>query len=526
MADAAKEILFEEEAREKLKKGINQLAKAVQSTLGPQGRNVGIEEGFGDPKITNDGWSIVQAMQLKDQYEDMGVSLGKELTSKMKDTCGDGTTTAIILLNALVINGIKNIAAGASPIHLKRGMEKAAEAVLVEIEKNAIPVQEDRAIENVAIVSASGNREIGKLIANAFTQSSVITIEEGKGTDTIVEVTEGMQFDRGYLSAYFCTEVEKRTATLKNAKIFITDKKISSAQDILPILQVIASTGEELLLIAEDFEGDALSTLVVNKLKGILKVCAVKAPAFGDRRKAILQDIAILTGATLVSEDTGMQLKDAGSEILGSAEKIEITKDHTTIIGGKGDAKGLQSRIQQIQNEITESKNSYDKEKLEERKANLSGGVAVIRVGASTEIEMKQKKQTFEDSLSSTRSAKEEGIVPGGGVALLRASLSISGSGLSTEEKIGAQILKEACLAPIKQIILNSGEDASLLIDEILQKDYSFGFNALSEQIENLLESGVIDPVKVVKNALQFATSIAGVILISEALIGDTPEEE
>lgn len=529
MAESAKEILFEEQARDKLKVGIEKLARAIAATLGPKGLNVGIDESFGAPKITNDGGSIVQSMELKDQYENMGVSLGKEVAGKIKDKCGDGTTTGIVLLNALVKQGVKNITSGASPIHIKRGMEKALSAVIKEIDKISIPVKSDEEIENIATASASGNREIGKMIAEAFKkvgQDGVITIEEGKGTETVLEVVEGMQFDRGYLSSYFCSDLEKRIVEMKNAQILFTDQKVNSIQDILPLLQSISGSGEELLIIAEDIEGDVLSTLVVNKLRGSLKVCAVKAPGFGDRRKAILSDLAALTGATVVSEDVGMKLKDCGTEVLGRAEKIEITKDHTTIAGGSGDSTVIKARIKQIENEINESKSSYDREKLEERKAKLVGGVGVIRVGAPTEPEMKQKKQSFEDSLSSTLSAHEEGVVPGGGVTLLRASQTIDKLALSPEEMLGAKILQEACKAPARQIIENSGFDASIILEQILEKDSQFGFNASTEKVEDLTKAGVVDPAKVLKNALQSVVPVAGLVLISQVLIGEAPEDE
>ncbi len=445
----AKELIFSEEARNKLREGIDKLADIVGVTLGPKGRNVGLQASWGAPTITNDGNSIVKDVELKDQYANMGVSLGKEVAAKMKEICGDGTTSSILLLRALVQTGVKNIASGASPILIKRGMEKAQEAIVQEIEKNAISIQDEKETLNIAIASASGNTEIGAMISDAIKKvgkSGVITIEEGKGTETAIEMVEGMQFDRGYSSSYFCTNAEKLCVEMHNAKILITDKKISSVQEILPILQSVATTATELLIIADDIEGDALSTLVVNKLRGTLKVCAVKAPGFGDRRKALLEDIAILTGATVVTEDTGVSLKDATADVLGSAEKVVITKDKTTIIGGKGAHDAIQGRIKQIEAEISNSQNSYDKEKFEERKAKLSGGVAVIRVGAATEPEMKQKKQMFEDSLNSTRAAIEEGIVIGGGVALLRAGTAVQLS-LSGDEAIGAQIVFKACEA-------------------------------------------------------------------------------
>jgi chaperonin GroEL len=524
----AKELIFEEEARNKLREGIDKLADVVGVTLGPQGRNVGLQASWGAPSITNDGNSIVKDIELKDQYANMGVALSKEVASKMKEKCGDGTTTSILLLRALVNNGVKNVASGSSPIGLKRGMDKAIDAIIQELEKLSISIKNEQETQNIAIASASGNTVIGGMIAEAIkkvTTSGVITIEEGKGTETTVEMVEGMQFDRGYVSAYFATDQEKMQVVLSNPRILVTDKKISSVQEILPVLQAVATTATELLLIAEDFEADALSTLVVNKLRGTLKVCAVKAPGFGDRRKAMLEDIAILTGATPVFEETGLLLKDATIEVLGSAEKVIITKDKTTIIGGRGTSQAIQARIGLIDAEIKKTTSSYDKEKLEERKAKLSGGVAVIRVGAATEPEMKQKKQVFEDSLNSTRAALEEGIVVGGGAALLRASKSAS-LDLSGEEAIGAQIVFKACEAPMRQIITNTGYDSSIIISEVLAGSPNFGFNAVSEKVEDLLIAGVIDPAKVVKNALRYAASTAGIVLLSEALIGNAPEDE
>jgi chaperonin GroEL len=523
-----KELIFEEEARNKLREGIDKLADTVGVTLGPKGRNVGLQASWGAPTITNDGNSIVKDIELKDQYANMGVSLGKEVASKMKEKCGDGTTSSILLLRALVQNGVKNVASGSSPINLKRGMDKAVDAIVQELEKASIAIKSEKETKNIAVASASGNEEIGTLIADAVQKvgkEGVITIEEGKSTETSIEMVEGMQFDRGYISAYFCTNAEAMNVEMKNAKILITDKKISSVQEILPILQAVASTATELLIIAEEIEGDALSTLVVNKLRGTIKVCAVKAPGFGDRRKAMLEDIAILTGGTVVSEETGHILKDATAEVLGSAEKILVNKEKTTIVGGQSNTKMIQARIKQIDAEISKTTSSYDKEKLEERKAKLSGGVAVIRVGAATEPEMKQKKQMFEDSLNSTRAAIEEGIVIGGGCALLRATKATSME-LSGDEAIGAQIVFKACEAPFKQIVSNAGFDHSVILDEVLSAGPHFGFNAMSEKVEDLLKAGVVDPSKVVKNALRFAVSSAGIVLLSEVLIGNAPEDE
>lgn len=524
-----KEIIFEEEARNKLKEGIDKLADTVGVTLGPKGKNVGIESSWGTPTITNDGNSVVKDIELKDPYANMGVSMGKEVARKIKEKSGDGTTTGIILLRALVKEGIKNIASGVSPINLKRGIEKGVDAVLNELDALSTPVENSEAIQNIATVSASGNEEIGSTIAEAIEKvgkSGVITIEEGKGTTTTIEMVEGMQFDRGYTSPYFCTNAETMMVEMDQAGILVTDKKISSIQEILPLLQPLASTGKGLLIIAEDIEGDALSTLVVNKLRGTLKVAAVKAPGFGDRRKAMLEDIAVLTGATVVSEEKGMQLKDVGTEVLGSAEKIEISKDATTIVGGAGRKEEIDTRIKVIDAEHANAESDYDREKLEERRAKLHGGVAVIRVGAPSEPEMKQKKQVFEDSLNSTRAAQESGFVPGGGVALLRASQKLKDLKLSDEETIGLNLVLRACQAPFKQIVDNCGKDSSLYLEEVLAKGNGFGFDAKSETVIDLVKGQVIDPTKVVKNCLKYAASVAGVILISEALITDAPEDE
>lgn len=523
----AKELIFEEQAREKLSEGLEQLANVVSVTLGPKGCNVGIQPSFGTPTITDDGNSIVKDIELKDQYLNMGASMAKEAAAKMKEKCGDGTTTTILLLRSLVQTGLKNISSGASPISLKRGMDKAVEAIVNELTALSIPVKTDKETKSIATVSASGNEEIGTFISDAIKKagkSGVITIEEGKTTETFIEMVEGMQFDRGYSSSYFCTNAENLTVELHDAKILITDKKIGSIQEILPLLQSVAGTSQELLMIADDIEGDALSTLVINKLRGTLKVCAVKAPGFGDRRKAMLEDIAVLTGATVVSEETGMVLKEASVEVLGEAEKIVITKEKTTLIGGKGDPEKIQARVKQLSAESKAAESPYDKEKIDERKAKLSGGVAVIYVGAPTEPEMRQKKQAFEDSLNSTKAALEDGIVPGGGIALLRASKSAKLK-LRGDELTGAQILLKACEAPCRQIITNSGLDGSVLLEQILSSETSMGFNAQTEKVEDLLASGVIDPLKVVKHGLQFAVSSAGMILLSEVLIGNAPDD-
>ena len=529
MTAPAKEIIFEEKAREYLLTGLKKLADVVAFTLGPKGRNVGLDKSWGAPSITNDGASIVKEVELQNVYENMGVSIGKEVVQKIKEKCGDGTTTGTLLLRALAENGIKQIAAGASPIGIKRGMEKALEATLKALDKMAIPIKNSNEIRNIATVSASGNQEIGTIIADAMEKvgkSGVITIEEGKGLETTIELVEGMQFDRGYISAYFCTNNDKMIVEMRNAQILLVDRKINNIHELLPVLQAAATTGRELLIIAEDIEGDALSTLVVNKLRGTLKVAAVKAPGFGDRRKALLQDIAILTGGTVISEDTGVSLKDVPASSLGSADHLIITKEHTTLVHGAGSTAAIASRVKQIENEIKAATSTYDKEKLEERKAKLSGGVAQISVGGATEPEVKQKKQLFEDSLNSTKAALEGGIVPGGGVALLNASRVLRDLKLEGDEAIGAKILMQACEAPIKQIIFNAGFDGSVILSEILKSKANFGFNAISEKVEDLVACGVIDPAKVVKTSLTHAASAAGIVWISEALIADAKEEE
>lgn len=529
MSTTPKEIIFEEEARNYLLAGVKKLADVVAFTLGPKGRNVGLEKSWGPPTITNDGGSIVRDIEVKDKYENMGVSMAKEVVQKIKEKCGDGTTTGTILLRSLIEAGIKNISSGASPIGLKRGMDKAVEAVVKEIEKAAIPIKTTQEKRNVATVSASGNREIGDLIAEAMEKvnnSGAITIEEGKTTETTIETVKGMKFDRGYVSPYLCTNLEAMTIEINQAQILLIDKKVSNIHELLPILQASAASGRELLIIAEDIEGDVLSTLVVNKLRGTLKVAAVKAPGFGDHRKAMMQDIAVLTGATLVSEEVGMTLKEMDATVLGTAGKVKINKESTTIVEGGGSKEQIAARIKQIDNEIQLAKSSYDKEKLEERRAKLSGGVAVIKVGAATETEMKQKKQMFDDSLNSTKAALEEGIVPGGGVALLNASRAIQNLKLEGDEAIGAKIVLHACETPVKQIAFNTGYDGSVILNDVLKAPKNFGFNALTEKVENLIEAGVIDPAKVVKNTLTYASSAAGIILLSEALIAEADEEE
>lgn len=528
MTANVKDILFEGDARKALKQGLDQLADVVGITLGPRGRNVGLQTSYGSPTITSDGHSIVKDMELKDPAENMGISMGKEVAAKIKEKSGDGTTTGILLLRALVAAGIKNIAMGSSPINIKRGMDKALERVLKEIDSMAVQIKNSQDTRNIANVSASNDPEIGEMIAQSFEKvgkKGVVSIEEGKGTETEIHLVEGMQFERGYASAHFVTNLEKMIVEMEQPYILITDKKISSVQDLLPVLQQIASSGQSLFIIADEIEGDALSTLVMNKLRGTLKVAAVKAPGFGESRKAMLEDLATLTGAQMISEEKGMVLRETELDALGKADKIVVGKEKTTLIGGKGDSQALQRRIELIESEIGRATSSYEKEKLEERKAYLQGGVAVIRIGAMTESEMKKKKQLYEDSLNSTRSALESGIVPGGGVALLKASRKDLGLNLTSEEKIGEEILLKACETPLKQIVANTGFDPSVILEEVLKSGPHFGFNAVAEKVEDLFVAGVIDPVKVVKNSLMHAVSMAGIILLSEALLFNAKDE-
>lgn len=525
----AKEIIFDEEARQKLYSGLKQLADVVACTLGPKGRNIGLEKSWGAPTITNDGSSIVRDFELSDTFENMGVQFAKEVVQKIKEKCGDGTTSGTILLKTLVEHGLRYISAGASPISIKRGIDKSIDVIVKSLEKMATPVTTDKEILNIATVSASSNHEVGEVIAQAISKvgkQGVITIEEAKGTETSIEVVEGMQFDRGYQSAYFCTNSEKMLMEMSNPLLLLVDKKIASIHDLLPVLQSIASTSRELVIIAEDFEPEVLSTLVVNKLRGTLKAAAIKAPGFGDKRKAMLQDIAVLTGATVVTEDAGLTLKESALSCLGKCDKIVSTKDATTIIASSGDKKVIEGRLKQIESEIKAASSSYDREKLEERRAKLSGGVAQIKVGAATEPELKNKKQAFEDSLSSTKAALELGIIPGGGVALLNASKAVDALPLEGDELLGAKIAKFACEAPIRQIISNAGKESSVILAEIQAKGAHNGFNANTETVEDLMKAGVVDPLKVVKTYLVAAASSATIALISEALIADAKEEE
>lgn len=525
---SAKELIFEEEARNKLLEGITKLADVVEVTLGPNGLNVGLDAAYGAPKITNDGHTVVGDVELKDQYANMGVLMAKDVANKVKEKCGDGTTTSIILLKALVQNGVKCIASGHSPIHIKRGIEKAISKVIDEISKMATPIQNDKDLQNIAMISAAGDEEIGSNIYRAMKKigaQGAISIEEGKTVDTVVEIVQGMQFDRGMISNHFMNNLEKQICEMNRPRVLVTDKKISSIHDLIPILQTIVTTGDELLIIADDIDMEALSTLIINKLRGTFKVCAVKAPGFGDRKKAMLEDLSILTGATLVSDDAGIQLKDCNCDVLGYVESAIITKDSTTLVGSGETHQQVKNRVKQIEKEIDLATNSYDKEKLSERRAKLQGGVAVIRVGAPTEPEMKRKKQLYQDSLNSTKAAAEEGFVVGGGVALLNALSILDHLNLDEEESIGVQIVKKALEAPARQIAKNSGFDSSLIIEQIMNSPKGHGFNAFNDKVENLIEAGIIDPAKVIKQALQFSASTASTLLLSEVLIGNSPEE-
>lgn len=526
----AKEIKFDIEGRNKLKSGVDQLANAVKVTLGPKGRNVVMERKFGAPQVTKDGVTVAKEIELEDALENVGAQLVKEVASKTNDDAGDGTTTATVLAQAIVNVGLKNVTAGANPMDLKRGIDKAVAAVVENLRKQSKEVGDDLLkIEQVATISANNDNEIGKLIATAMgkvKKEGVITVEEAKGIETTVEVVEGMQFDRGYISPYFITDPEKMEVALDRPMILLTDKKISSMQDLLPILEPVAKSGRAMLIIAEDVDGEALATLVVNRLRGSLKIAAVKAPGFGDRRKEMLEDIAILTGAVVISEDKGLRLADAKVEMLGEAEKVNITKDNTTIVNGNGDKEEIKKRVAQISAQIEKSTSDYDKEKLQERKAKLAGGVAVLYVGAPTEVEMKEKKDRVEDALSATRAAVEEGIIPGGGVAYVRALSALEKlKGANDDETTGIRIIVRAIEEPLRQIVANAGLDGAVVVEKVREGKGDFGYNARTDRYENLFESGVIDPTKVTRVALENASSIAGMILTTECVMVDIKED-
>lgn len=527
----AKDLKFDIEAREQLKQGIDTLANAVKVTLGPKGRNVIIEKKFGAPHITKDGVTVAKEIELADSFQNTGAQMIKSVASKTGDDAGDGTTTATVLAQSICATGLKNVAAGANPMDLKRGIDKAVAKVVEHIKVQSEQVGDDYdKIEQVATVSANNDQEIGKLIADAMKKVSkdgVITIEEAKGRETTIGVVEGMQFDRGYLSPYFVTNTEKMECEMENPLILIYDKKISNLQEFLPILNPAAQTGRPILVIAEDVESEALTTLVVNRLRTQLKICAVKAPGFGDRRKAMLEDIAVLTGSVVISEEKGLKLEQATLEMLGSAEKVNITKDNTTIVGGKGQKENIDSRIAQIKNEIKNTTSDYDKEKLQERLGKLSGGVAVLYVGAASEVEMKEKKDRVDDALCATRAAIEEGTIPGGGVALIRALESLEGlEGDNADETTGIKIIKRAIEEPLRQIVENAGLEGSVVVEKVRAQKGDFGYNARKDTYENLRESGIIDPAKVTRVALENAASIAGMLLTTECVICDAKEDK
>jgi chaperonin GroEL len=526
----AKEITFDTEAREKLKAGVDALANAVKVTLGPKGRNVVIDKKFGAPTITKDGVSVAKEIELKDPIENMGAQMLKEVASKTADQAGDGTTTATVLAQAMVTAGLKNVASGANPMDLKRGMDKAVQAVVAELRKISREVGSDNEkIKQVGTISANNDETVGALIADAMKKvgtEGVITVEEAKGTETEVKTVEGMQFDRGYLSPYFVTNAESMEAELENAFILIYDKKISNMKELLPVLEKTAQTGKPLLIIAEDVDGEALATLVVNKIRGALRVAAVKAPGFGDRRKAMLQDIAILTGGTVISEETGLKLDNTTLEDLGKAEKITIDKDNTTLVNGAGNKENITARVAEIKAQIEKTTSDYDREKLQERLAKLAGGVAVLYVGAATEVEMKEKKDRVDDALHATRAAVEEGIVPGGGVALIRASSALDNlTGANDDETTGIHIVRRAIEEPLRQIVANAGGEGAVIVQKIREGKGDYGYNARTEQFEDLFAAGVIDPTKVSRVALENASSIAGMFLTTECVISDIKED-
>ncbi len=528
---AAKELHFNTDARAALKRGVDQLAEAVKVTLGPRGRNVVIDKKFGAPTVTKDGVTVAKEIELSDPLENMGAQMVKEVATKTSDLAGDGTTTATVLAQAIFREGLKNVTAGANPMAIKRGIDRAVTAIVEELKKISVPTAGKKEIAQVGAISANNDQEIGDLIADAFDKvgkDGVITVEEAKGLETTLETVEGMQFDRGYVSPYFVSDPEKMEAVLEDALILIHDKKVSSMKDLLPVLEKVAQQGRPLLIIAEDVEGEALATLVVNKLRGTLKVCAVKAPGFGDRRKAMLQDIAILTNGQVISEEVGFKLENAVITDLGRAKRIVVDKDNTTIIDGAGTDDKIQGRIKEIRVAIDNSTSDYDKEKLQERLAKLAGGVAVINVGAATEAEMKEKKARVEDALHATRAAAEEGIVPGGGVALIRAQRVLKTLKLAdSDEQIGVDIIRRSVEEPIRMIVQNAGGEGSIVVEKVrASKDDAFGFNALTDTYENLVQAGVIDPTKVTRTALQNAASIAGLLLTTEALIVEKKEEK
>ena len=527
---AAKEIRFGEDARAKMVRGVNTLANAVKATLGPKGRNVVLDKSFGAPTITKDGVSVAKEIELADKFENMGAQMVKEVASKTSDNAGDGTTTATVLAQALIREGSKAVAAGMNPMDLKRGIDQAVKAAVEELKKISKPTADDKAIAQVGTISANSDESIGNIIADAMKKvgkEGVITVEEGSGLENELDVVEGMQFDRGYLSPYFINNQQSMSAELDDPFILLHDKKISNVRDLLPVLEGVAKAGKPLLIVAEEVEGEALATLVVNTIRGIVKVCAVKAPGFGDRRKAMLEDMAVLTGGTVISEEVGLQLEKATIADLGRAKKIQVSKENTTIIDGAGDTAAIEARIKQIKAQIEETSSDYDREKLQERVAKLAGGVAVIKVGASTEIEMKEKKARVEDALHATRAAVEEGVVPGGGVALVRALQAIGGlKGANEDQNHGIVIALRAMEAPLREIVTNAGEEPSVILNKVKDGSGNFGYNAANGEFGDMIEFGILDPTKVTRSALQNAASIAGLMITTEAMVAELPKKE
>jgi len=526
----AKDVKFGDSARQKLISGVNVLADAVKVTLGPKGRNVILDKSFGAPTVTKDGVSVAKEIELEDRFENMGAQMVKEVASQTSDVAGDGTTTATVLAQSILNEGLKSVAAGMNPMDLKRGIDKAVAALVTEVGKLSTPCTDSKAIAQVGTISANSDEQVGEIIAEAMDKvgkEGVITVEDGSGLENELDVVEGMQFDRGYLSPYFINNQENMSVDLENPLILLVDKKISNIRDMLGLLEGVAKAGRPLLVIAEDVEGEALATLVVNNMRGIVKVAGVKAPGFGDRRKAMLEDIAILTGGTVISEEVGLNLEGATIEDLGSAKRVQISKENTTIIDGSGDAAGIASRVSQIRAQIEETSSDYDREKLQERVAKLAGGVAVIKVGAGTEMEMKEKKARVEDALHSTRAAVEEGVVPGGGVALVRALQAVTGlSGDNEDQSVGINLLLKAVTAPLRQIVANAGEESSVVLDKVAGGSGNYGFNAASGEYGDMIDMGILDPAKVTRAAIQAAGSIAGLMLTTEAMVTELPEEK
>ena len=526
----AKEIKFGDDARQRILKGVNILSNAVRITLGPKGRNVVLDKSFGAPTVTKDGVSVAKEVEVKDKFENMGVQMLKEVASKTSDIAGDGTTTATVLAQSIVTEGLKSVAAGMNPMDLKRGIDKAVIAVVEELEKSSKPCDDQKSIAQVGTISANDDSAIGDIIAEAMSKvgkEGVITVEEGSGLENELEVVEGMQFDRGYLSPYFINNQQSMSVELEEPYIMLHDKKISNIRDLLPLLEAVAKSSRPLLIVSEDVEGEALATLVVNTIRGIVKVAAVKAPGFGDRRKAMLEDLATLTGGTVISEEVGLTLEKVGLDDLGSAKRVVITKDDTTVIDGAGKKSDIESRINQVRKQIEDSTSDYDSEKLQERVAKLAGGVAVIKVGAATEIEMKEKKARVEDALHSTRAAVEEGVVPGGGVALLRALKALDGmKGDNEDQNIGINIIRRSMQEPLRQIVMNAGGEPSVVVNEVLKRKDNEGYNAATDEYGDMIKMGILDPTKVTRSALQNAASIAGLMITTEAMVAEAPKDD